>query len=201
MGRFIDLQLSVDARRTRERLGWSPRPRLGVVRRMPFLVQNRKAFPAEWQRRNHAALKSVRLHENLRIGRLLEARIVSLRETLTDHVLDPGRARRFPRFQALARRQYQAESEALLKTLVDAVRTGEKGLFMNACRGLAGQRQAEGFSLAELVAALDALGDLCVLSLAGDGESPSWSLSLYDHVTMTVQFGIDAVHEVFEEGP
>lgn len=36
MARYIDLQLSVDAQRTRERISWQPHPRLDVLRRVPF---------------------------------------------------------------------------------------------------------------------------------------------------------------------
>jgi nucleoside-diphosphate-sugar epimerase len=198
MGRYIDLQLSVDAHLTRERLGWAPRPRLGVVRRMPFLIQHRKALPAEWQRRNHAALKSVRHHENLRICRLLGQRAGELSGTLTRHVFDAERSHRFPRLQATPAEQHRIESEALLDALIDAVRTGEKGLFVNPCREIAERRRDQGLPLEELTAALDALNDLCVLSLAGEGVGPGWSLALYDHVTMTVQFGVDEVHDAYE---
>jgi nucleoside-diphosphate-sugar epimerase len=55
MGRCIDRELAVDASRTRARLSWAPTERLGVLRRMPFLVQNRKTSPDEWLERNHVA--------------------------------------------------------------------------------------------------------------------------------------------------
>ena len=198
MGEFIDLRLAVDAHRTREKLGWAPRPRLDIVRRMPFLVQNRKASPAEWQKRNHAALKGVRRRANLTISKLLTARAEELSERLTRYPLEPGRVRYFPTFGTLDSRQHRAANEILLAALIDAVRTGEKRLFAAACRDLASRRRGDGFSLEEIAAVLDTLSDLCVLTLAGEDSSPDWSLSLYDHITMTVQFGVDEVHEVFE---
>ncbi len=198
MGRMIDLRLEVDASRTRERLGWAPRARLDVLRRMPFLVENRKSFATEWQRRNHAALKGARLHDNLRILALLEQRLDQLGESLAGYVMAPQRAERFPRFQALGADRQRADAVVLLGALLEAVRTGEKALFRTACHRLAGQRRDEGFASEELIAFLDALGDLCVLSLAGHEPSAAWSLGLYEHLTMTVQYGIDEVLEVFE---
>ncbi len=199
MGRMIDLRLEVDASRTRERLGWEPRARLDICRRMPFLVENRKSFGPEWQRRNHAALKGARLHDNLRILAVLERRRDELGQSLAGYVMAPERAVRFPRFQALGAERARADAEVLLGALLEAVRTGEKALLRGTCRDLARQRRQEGFGSEELIATLDALGDLSVLSLAGHDPSPAWSLGLYDHVTMTVQYGIDEVLEVFEE--
>jgi hypothetical protein len=200
MGRFIDLELRVDARLTRERLGWSPRARLGLVRRMPFLVQNRKSLAVEWQRRNHAALRAVRRHDNLRVHPLLERRVPEVAEALADYVLDPSRGERFAGLRALDRGRHLATNTLLLNALVDAVHSGESRLFLGACREMAERRRAEGVSFEELTALLDVLGDLCVLALVAHDASPSWALALYDHVTMTVQVAADAVLDMADEG-
>ncbi len=57
MARYIDRQLAVDARRTRERLGWAPRERLELLRRLPFLVDHLRCEPEEWERRNLEILR------------------------------------------------------------------------------------------------------------------------------------------------
>jgi nucleoside-diphosphate-sugar epimerase len=199
MGRMIDLRLEVNAARTRERLGWAPRPRLDVVRRMPFLVDNRKSFGPEWHRRNRAASRGVRLHDNLRVVSLLEKRLDILADSIVDHVRAPGRAARFPHFQALDRARQRADAAVLLGGLADAVRTGEKALFRARCHDLARRRRAEGFTREEIIGALEALGDSCVISLGGHDPTSAWGLALYDHLAMTVQYGIDEVLEVFEE--
>lgn len=199
MGRFIDLQLRVDATRTRERLGWAPRPRLGICRRMPFLVQNRKAYPAEWLRRNHAALRRVRLHENLAIYRLLERHTRELAQGLAAYVMDPARRTRFAGLRGFGTEQQEAECALLIEALVDSVRTGDKGVFRGACQELGRRRRAEGFPLDELTSLLDGLNDLCTLALAGMDPGAAWSLALYDHVTMTIQFGVDEICDAYDE--
>jgi len=201
MGRMIDLRLAVDASRTRERLGWAPRARLGIVRRMPFLMQNRKSFPAEWQRRNHAALRAARRHDNLKVLALLEKRLYDVAVALADYVMAPERAGRFPHLRALGSEMQRADGMVLLGGLVESVRTGEKALFRDRCEALARRRRDEGLPAEEMIAALDALGDMCVLSLVDQDPSPAWSLALYDHVTMTVQFGVDQVLDVYEGEP
>lgn len=64
---------------------------------------------------------------------------------------------------------------------------------------LARQRRVEDFPLDELTAELDALNDLIVLELSDAVPGPSWYLALYDHIAMTVQFGIDEIYDVYDE--
>ena len=201
MGRMIDLRLGVDSSRTRTALGWEPRARFGILRRMPFLVQNRKSFGAEWLRRNHGALKGTRRQENREIVAVLEQRRDEIAESLARYVTGAERARRFPHLQAVGAERQRADGAVLLGALVQAVRTGEKALFRDTCQQLARQRLEEGLPAEELTGALDTLGDQCVLSLADHDPSRLWSLGLQDHVTMTVQFGIDGVLDVFETEP
>jgi nucleoside-diphosphate-sugar epimerase len=52
MGEYIDLQLAVDASRTRHRLDWSPNPDLFILKRIPFMIQNMRQHPDQWQQRN-----------------------------------------------------------------------------------------------------------------------------------------------------
>jgi len=200
MGRYIDLQLRVDAARTRERLGWAPRPRLDLCRRIPFLVQNRKSIPVEWHRRNQAAMRLGRLHENLHVHRLLEQRAAALAAALARHLLAPERRDRFLGSAGRRPERIEAECALLVDALLEAVRTGEKVRFRDACRELAAERCRAGLAAEELTATLDVLNDLAVLDLAGESPGPSWYLALYDHLTMTVQFGIDEVFDVYD-GP
>src|SRR5271166_1497603 len=50
MAEYIDQQMTVNAAWSRATLGWEPRPRLEILRRMPFLIENRKMNPLEWNR-------------------------------------------------------------------------------------------------------------------------------------------------------
>lgn len=165
---------------------------------MPFLIQNRKAFPAEWLRRNHAALRRVRLHENLPIYRLLERHRQELAQGLAAYVMDPARRARFAGLQGLGTEQQEGECALLIEALVDSVHTGDMGVFRGACQELGRRRCAEGFPLDELTSLLDALNDLCTLTLAGIDPGAAWSLALYDHVTMTIQFGVDEICDAYE---
>ena len=60
MGRYIDRRMEVDASRTRDLLDWRPTESLQVLQRIPVLVSNREADPAEWERRNRGADARIR---------------------------------------------------------------------------------------------------------------------------------------------
>ena len=99
MAKYIDLAMTVDASQTRGRLAWAPRPRLEILRRLPFLVENRKTHPTDWSCVNLAAMKSVNVHLNLQIHRLLETHEEEICGALTDRLLMPDRRERHPRYE------------------------------------------------------------------------------------------------------
>lgn len=48
---YIDRRLDVSAARTRRRLDWAPNPELDVLKRLPYMVENMRQNPEEWQLR------------------------------------------------------------------------------------------------------------------------------------------------------
>ena len=58
MADFIDLQLNVDATRTRRLIDWAPDPELSVLKCLPRLVENLKRHPEEWSTRRALRKKS-----------------------------------------------------------------------------------------------------------------------------------------------
>ena len=82
--------------------------------------------------------------------------------------------------------------------LLCAIRTGDKGAFMNCCRAQAERWREQGLPLEQFWEALDTLGHVCVATLREAPEAAELEPALYDHVTMTFQFAIDAVHEEHE---
>ena len=200
MASYIDLSLAVDASRTRQRLGWSPAPRLHIVRRLPFLIENFKTDPLEWNKRNQAALKQVRLRSFLLIYALLEHHEAVIRELFTERMLGPAGRERFPSYQEFSHDEHQWHHRLVLQRLMDAVRTREKAVFMTYCRDLAEHRLRQGVSETELCGVLETMNDICLEVLGRDPESTGLQRAMHDYITTTVQFGIDQVQEVYELG-
>jgi nucleoside-diphosphate-sugar epimerase len=200
MARYIDLSLTVDASRTRQRLGWSTVPRLHIVRRMPFLIENFKTDPLEWNQRNQAALKTVRVRSFLRLHALLEHHEEVIQNLFTDRLLGPAFRDRFPSYQRFSPEEHAWHHRLVLQRLMDAVRTREKAVFMTYCRDLAERRLRQGFSELELCAALETLNEICLEVLGRDPEAHGLQQAMHDYITTTIQFGVDQVQEVYEAG-
>lgn len=198
MARYIDQRMDVDASRTRARLGWAPRPRLEVLRRMPFLIENLKTEPLEWNVRNREAMKEVRLRNNLRLHRLLLAHEAEISAVFTEALLGSRGCERFPRYQKVSPSDHQWHHRLILRQLMNAVRTCERAVFTAYCRDLAERRFEQGFQVSEVCAALDELNRICLMVLGRDPESAGLAGELQDDITMTLRFGCDQIQDVFE---
>lgn len=178
----LDRALRVDASLTRQRLDWSPQARLGLVRRLPFLLQSRRSCGAEWQRRNHGALERTRPRVHLEVYARLEPLAGAIAEELTAQ---------FPDARELGPDALANAHRRLLEALASAVRADDREVFAAACRAWA--EAPPGASREERTARLDTLAELCARALAQDGPDPSWTRAIHDHVTMTILYGRDAV--------
>lgn len=199
MVRYIDSVLAVDATHSQQRLGWQPRERLLLERRMPFMVEYRKTDPVEWQRRNRAALKEVRLRDNLRLHRLLEKHHDMIRTRFREGMKGADGARLFASYQDVPDPILEWRFTVILRHLLNAARTGERGVFTSYCRDLAAKRFEEGFDALEVCNALGLLGRTCLEVVGDDPEYRGLEQAMRDHLTMTLQFGCDQILETFEQ--
>ncbi len=198
MAEYIDKVMAVDATRTRRRMDWAPRPRLDILRRMPFLIENLKTDPMRWAELNRAAMKGMRVPANLKIHWLLEQHQEVVMRDFVELLTGPTGRERFARYQALTREQLEWSVRLIYRSLLNAVRTGDKGVFMGYCRDLAEQRLKEGYSASELCGALEALNLVCWRALRRDPESKGLREAIFDYVTSTLRSGCDQAQEVFE---
>jgi nucleoside-diphosphate-sugar epimerase len=197
MGRYIDRQLAVDARQTRRRLGWEPRPRLAILRRLPFLLENMHTHPLDWHRLNLAAMRIEHVHTHLRIHYVLELHEYEICRTVTEALLNPRHRRRCERYAAIPPHEHDWYNRLALHSLMSSIRTREKALFMSHCRDLAERRRAQGFTLDAVRCALELLNDTCIkVAAAADPTLPIEELDR--QITATVQFGLDELDDIFE---
>jgi nucleoside-diphosphate-sugar epimerase len=199
MARYIDRAMPVDASRTRQRLGWAPRERFDLVRRLPFLFENQKSNPVEWHRRNNAVMRRSRTALNLRVHRLLEKHEERIARELAA-LLQGGRgAGALGALHSLAPDEVHWSQKVALHQLMSAIRTRDMAVYLMFCRDLAERRYAQGFMAAEVTAALRALGATCVRVLSEDPEAAPLGQELDDQITMTTLFGCDQVEETFDQ--
>jgi len=198
MAKYIDLALTIDASRTRARLGWQPRERLLILRRFPFLLDNLRMDPLEWNRKNRAAMRQVRIRPNLKIHWLLEKHEQEISESFTQVLTGPGGARHFPSYQRVSPQAHEWNHRVTLRQLMNAIRTRDRAVFHSYCRDLAAERYRQGFSCEEVCGALEELNEICIRTLMSDPESMDVRDYLHDYFTLTIQFGCDQIQETFE---
>ncbi|MCL4837899.1 MAG: hypothetical protein KJ058_08045, partial [Thermoanaerobaculia bacterium] len=196
MARYIDLDLRVDARRTRERLGWAPRPRLEILRRLPFVLENLKLDPLEWHRRNLVEVRALPLRPNLRLASLLERHEEEIGRRFTRRLQAAGDA--IPSYRAIPAEEHAWHHRLILRNLTTSVRSLQRAVFRAYCTDLAERRARQGFAVEELRTALGTLGAVCREVLGEDPEAAGLEAAVHDYVTVTVDFGIDAVDETYE---
>ena len=198
MARYIDQAMTVDASRTRALLGWEPRPRLHVLRRLPFLLENRRTDPIEWNRANRAAMKEVHLETNLRIFALLKNHAHEIALEYTEVLTGPEGRKRFPSYQQVSEHDHRWNHTLILRHLMNAVRTRERSILVSYCRDLAERRFQQGFQSREVCDALRELNRIVYKRLLRDPEAAGMKADLYEHVTMTLTWGCDEAQQVFE---
>ncbi len=199
MGRYIDLRMPVDASHTRKRLGWAPRPRRFLLRRMPFLMENLKTDPLEWHRRNLAAMKTIHLEPNLHLYQLLEAHDEHIMEASMELFRDPEGGALLPTYRGLSLEDLRWAKQQLFLHLRNAVRTRERAVFRLYCRHLAERRRQQGFSCEELCRALETERDLVLRVLRSDPRSVPLESAIHDFVVGTFLVGIDEIEDAYEE--
>jgi hypothetical protein len=198
MARYVDTHLHVNASRTRETLGWEPHPRLGVLNRIPFMIENARSNPVEWHARNQEALEHLALRPNYRIYRLVEKNEPEIRETIFGHLAtDEGKAN-LPSYRGLTDDERQWALRMTLRTLLHSIRTGAKGPFMSYCRDVATRRISQGFPPEEIAYVMRTFGRICVAQLKKDPETAGLEDTVQELITATVDFGVDQIFDVAE---
>ena len=194
MAKYLDTELAVDATRTRARLGWAPHPRLDVLRRIPFLVENKRASPVEWMARNRDVMEP-EVPVYYRIYRLLEKYFDEI-EAAYQRTLGAGPA---STRSAADEDERRWSSRVILRNLLHAVRTGQRASFMQFARDAALRRAQQGFPAEELVRSLHALDRICIDTLRDDVEGALLGPALREQISVAIDFGVDRVLEVYDD--
>jgi nucleoside-diphosphate-sugar epimerase len=199
MADYIDRAMRVDMSYTRQRLGWAPNPRFGLLRRMPFIIENLKTNPIEWNRKNLAKVKAPPLAHHLQIFKIIDDHEEELVQLSVDRCLDPELRARYPLYSGLPREDLVWAARQSFLHLKSAVRTREKAIFQTYCAECAVRRFQQGFSAEEVVAVFELKLDLALSVLLNDPSSRGLDAAIHDTVNMTFRIGIDQVLDTFEE--
>ncbi len=198
MATYIDRQMIVDASRSRARLAWQPRKRLGLLRRMSFMIGNLRANQSEWNERNRAAMKRVRQRPNLQIADLLARHREEISTRFTVALQERVQSGHLPSYGEIGHEEHRWNHRLILRSLINSVRTRDRIIFLSYCEDLAERRCEQGFAAEELCGALESLEQVCLAILNEEAEADELRPWLFDHLSVTVRFAIDHVLEVYD---
>ena len=199
MGRYIDLRLDTDGRRTRERIGWAPNPRLFILRRIPFLLENLHANPLEWHARNLAAIEAMRVAPNLALYHLLQEHDEEMLRVSTARFLDPQDGPLLGRYRRMDPEEARWAKRQLFLQFRNSIRTDDRTVFRSYCRELAARRHAQGFGCDEVCAAMALERQVVLSTLRDDARTARLIGDVNERVTATFAAGIDEIQDVYEE--
>lgn len=187
MAGMIDRRLEVDARRSHARLGWQPRARLEIVRRMPFLLERRRAQPWLWTLHNRTRLSAD--HEPVEIRAL---RVLRQHSEEIDSSVTAG---------LLAERAHLPHDHAvqLLRGLRSAVRLRDRESFRELCLDLARRRARLGLPAADLRRVLGIVERSCFDAVARAAPEVGVHAYLHAAVRGAIEFGVDGLEDAYEE--
>jgi nucleoside-diphosphate-sugar epimerase len=195
---YLDRALTTDASRTRELLGWSPTPRLHVLRRLLFLIEKTKSRPHEWVLRNERAMKRPVTRPSL----VIHDAMVQAREAILDAIVaylqSPVRQHRYPDYATMGYSNLRWYTGVVYDLLSAAVRTGDRGLLLSYAHNIAKQRFAEGFPASEVCDALLAISDVTVEELLYKPEVADYQDEVRDSITLSVALAVDGVQDAFD---
>lgn len=188
---YIDRRMDVDASATRALLDWRPEPRRAILARIPFLVENFKNARVSWNARNQEALHHLELRPSFQVYRLLERH---------EHAIADRFLREHAGYRAQDIEARRWDQRLLASHLLQAVRAGEKLSFMTYCHDVAIHRRLQGVTSATVIRGLRILEAISREAVLSDPEGGHLEDATCDHITMTVEFGIDQVLEAYEDG-
>ena len=184
---MIDRQLRVDATRSQARLDWAPRESLRILRRMPFLLENRRSRHWLWTVHNEARLPGAEPPLEYRVLALLERHEDEIFTHLTSTLVS-GRIH-------LA---HDVVVE-LFRGLSEAVQYQDRVGFRSRCRELARKRALSGAPQGELVEVLQDLERTGLAVVLREGRSVGPAAAVRAVLAGAIEFALDGVAAGYEE--
>jgi hypothetical protein len=198
MLRYVDRDLRVGNRRTRELLEWSTYSRHQVERRIPYLVERLRSEPFAWHARN---LKAMRRNPD-RPELQMHTALAAVEERVCVRILEQFTARGLPGKFGHSPNPDKSElfwfARLLYRLLLTSLYTGNRMLILNYFEVSAHGRFEAGYSAPGLASLLRLLKEEVLLELDRVEKLKSFGQEKHDCVTIPIEFGVDEVEQQYD---
>ena len=195
---YIDQVLDVDSSYTQNVLGWMPTPRYHITRRLLFLLEKNKSHPGEWHLKNEAALKRIAKRANFMIYEKMLEQQDSMLTIVNKYILEEDPQGIFNQYKQMALINFQGYTNAIYHLLLAAIRSSDRGLFLEYIDKLAIRRFADGFQPETLCGALKVFNDVIIKNLSNSRELSKIKQEIYDNVGLTLQIAQDEIEDLYD---
>ncbi len=199
MMRYIDKRMKIDAHATHGRLGWAPKPRNHILRRLPFIIENMKRNPVAWERRNLAMTKqTVAERPGLTIYNAMAVVKPAVIESFVAYISADRNKNLYPHYRELDPVELRLRAELACQMLESSVRLGDHFSILAYANHLARCRIREGIGREELAGALEQLAALLEAALAAHPGLGGYRQRIYLEIGLKMQLILDEIEETYE---
>ncbi|MBT4365398.1 MAG: hypothetical protein HOD17_13035, partial [Desulfobacteraceae bacterium] len=200
MIKYVDKKLTAETDYTKKTLGWEPKKKYHIIRRLLFLIENLKSFPVKWEQRNISALAKPSIERpNLILAELMQNIQEEVTNRIMEYMISPDHTDQFKHYYDIHDPQkVKWYIEAAYNLLINSVRNGDRYALINYARSLANMRSREGFESEEVCRALMVTGDHISSALLAIPETKGMELLIHDWITLAIQLAVDEVEDSFE---
>ncbi len=198
MIKYVDKKLVVDSSYTQKLLGWETTRRYDVLRRMLFLLENRKNHYVTWSIRNEMALRRIVERTTiLHYDMMKKYRSDTVDKTL-GYLLLPENAERFKHYQAMGRDLLKIYITLIYQLIAISIRTGDHMVLRKYAQIIAYRRFNSGFKIDEIADLLNFLETTITTRAYPDLNDPDSKRKFNNYVSIAIQLVIDEIDESFE---
>jgi len=195
----IDKRMKIDAWASQDRLGWSPKRRYHILRRLPYLIENMKRNPSVWERRNLAMTKqTVEERPGLKIFNAMAEVKDAVIEAFVVYITADRNKGPYPHYCALDPAELRLRAELACQMLETSIRLGDHSSLFSYANYLARCRLLEGIGRDELTGAIEHLAALLETALATHPGLEGLRKRIYLEIGLKMQIMLDEIEETYE---
>jgi nucleoside-diphosphate-sugar epimerase len=199
MAQYIDKELNVDASETYRALDWKPSPRHTILRRLLFIIENKKIHPSNWHFRNQVLIKQrVAFRKSILIYRVMWELRDRVIEDLFQEIRNPENHDYFPNYQNMEEELLRWYINLVYQLFAVSIRNRDRSFFTEYNQIICPYRFVGGFKKEEIVNFLLSFEKILHDTLLTRSEMKSLQDRIYNYITLTMQFAIDEIEDMYE---
>lgn len=197
MIKYVDKKLVVDATWSQKLLSWNTSRRYDVLRRLLFLLENRKNHLVTWSIRNEMAMRRPAERTNILYYEILKNCRSETVEKMIESLLRSENKERFVHYQAMGRDLLQMYITLIYQLIAISIRTGDRMVLRKYAQIIAYRRFNSGFRIEEIAGLLNSLEATIIATANPELVPPNSKRKFNNYVSIAIQLVIDEIDESF----